>query len=68
VPKTHPLQPLLPGFGPAVGERWRNVHTRTICTVLALNQRHYNWVTIRTAGTEQIIAVGSFLKNFERYQ
>ena len=56
----------LPGLGPMVGERWRNVHTGTIVAVVGLEQRKHGWVTIRVYGNRQTLTIARFLKVFER--
>lgn len=66
MPRTNPQQLAIPTLAPTVGERWRNRNTGTICTILALQQRHYNWLTVRIDGREQIIAVANFLQHFDR--
>jgi hypothetical protein len=62
----NPNQLPISTMGPTVGDRWRNNHTGTICTVLALAQRHYNWLTIRIGEREQIVPVANFLRTFTR--
>jgi len=61
-----PAQPMLPGLGPVAGERYRSMHTNSICTVLATTQRRYEWVVIRVRDGEQTLKLATFLEHWTR--
>lgn len=65
-PVIAPGQETLPGMGPGVGERWRNVNTGTIVTVLGCRQARYSWVTLRIHGEQQEITLAAFNRTFVR--
>ena len=62
----NPGQMMLSGYGPAVGERWRNRSTGAICAVLAIDQCHYAWVTIRLHGEPSMLRLDRFERYYER--
>lgn len=53
---------------PAPGQRWRNVNTGSLVTILKTEQRRFAWVTIRVAGSTQTVTLANFLKHFALYQ
>lgn len=67
-PEIGAEQWILPGLGPALGSRWRNRNTRSIVTVLAVDQRRFGWVTIRTLAGPATITLARFERAFEPHQ
>lgn len=61
-----PGQMLIPGLGPNVGERYRNVNTGSLAAVVGIRQGHFQWVSIRTPAGEAEITMARFLAVFER--
>jgi len=61
-----PAQPALPGLGPVAGERYRSMHTNSICTVLRTVQRRHAWVVIRVRDGEQTLKLATFLEHWAR--
>jgi hypothetical protein len=53
-------------LGVVFGGRYRNNNTGTLCVVLAAEQRHHQWVTIRIHGEMQTLTVANFLRQFTR--
>lgn len=66
LPFVHGTQLTFPGLGPAVGDRYRNRNTGTICAVLGIEQRRGAWVTVRILGETQALTLATFEKQFER--
>ena len=61
-----PAQPRLPGLGPVAGERYRSMHTNSICTVLWAEQRRHAWVLVRVRDGEQTFKLATFLEHWTR--
>jgi hypothetical protein len=52
---AHGNQLALGALAPMIGDRYRNVHSQAIMTVLSVVQRQRCWVTIRLDGRESEI-------------
>ena len=63
-----PDQPMLPGFGPTVGERYRSRHTGSIATVVKVERRRFAWVTIRVRGEHQTLKLAVFMEHWAPLQ
>lgn len=58
---------LLPA-DPQPGERWTNVNTHSVAVILKSEQRRYGWVTIRIAGSVQVVTIANFHRHFTPYK
>ena len=61
-----PAQPALPGLGPVAGERYRSMHTNSICTVLRAVQGRHAWVVVRVRDGEYTFKLATFLEHWTR--
>jgi len=56
----------LGGMIPTAGERYRNVHTGSIVTVVSVQQRRHAWLVIRGVGGERAISLGQLEADWRR--
>jgi hypothetical protein len=57
----------LDGMGPRPGERYRNVHTGKLCTIIGYARRRRQWVLIRSDGRLIEVKLGELTEHFEPY-
>jgi len=57
---------MLPGMGPAPGDRYINKHVTVYAVVVAVTQRRYCWVTVRSQGHEYEFRLDEFEHFWER--
>lgn len=57
--------PLFPE-DPQPGDRYRSTHTRTIATVVKVDQRRFAWVTLRVRGELQTVTLAKLQEHWTR--